>query len=413
MEIVGNGTIYEVKPGKVYRLRHCIGKDPVTGKYLKSPCKTVYCTKRQARDELAKYKQELIEQDELSRHPEKAPVPTVREYAERHLRLRATNKKLSENTLAHDRSDFAHVVKLFGDFPLDELTADIINARCSAYRLAEGKSLNVLNRITKSLKTLYRRAVMDGLIEYRLNPCLGIDIDKPEPSDRRSLTENEFKRLAAVVDSKTMEARVVAVKIGMATGMRKGEVLGLTWKSVDLDSCKISITQQYTQDRSLKGPKSRAGKRILSIDEGSARYLARWKKIQMVDLEMHGVRQSADTPVVSTSLGGYCDPRDFSKWFRDFCVENGFGTYKIIEEYRDGQGKYGGWRRTRQKGYEGLCFHELRHTQATLLIGSRCDIKTVQHRLGHADVQTTLNIYSHVIDANDEAAAETIAALQA
>ena len=87
-------------------------------------------------------------------------------------------------------------------------------------------------------------------------------------------------------------------------------------------------------------------------------------------------------------------------------------TYQIIEEYRDSQGKYGGWRRTRKKGYEGLCFHELRHTQATLLIGSRCDIKTVQHRLGHADVQTTLNIYSHVIDANDEAAAETIAALQ-
>ena len=45
-------------------------------------------------------------------------------------------------------------------------------------------------------------------------------------------------------------------------------------------------------------------------------------------------------------------------------------------------------------------------------IGSKCDIKTVQHRLGHSDVETTLNIYAHAIDANDEAAAMTIAALQ-
>ncbi len=55
--------------------------------------------------------------------------------------------------------------------------------------------------------------------------------------------------------------------------------------------------------------------------------------------------------------------------------------------------------------------YELRHTQATLLIGSGCDIKTVQHRLGHADVETTLNTYSHTIDANDIAAANIISEL--
>ena len=70
-----------------------------------------------------------------------------------------------------------------------------------------------------------------------------------------------------------------------------------------------------------------------------------------------------------------------------------------------------GWHRKVKSSYEGLCFHDLRHTQATLLIGSGCDIKTVQHRLGHANVGTTLNTYSHMIDAND-AAANIIAALK-
>ena len=413
MVIIGNGTIMDVKPGKVYRLRHCIGKDPVTKKYLKSPWKTVYCTKREARDELAKYKQELIEKEELANSPEKAPVPTVQAYVEAYLNIRATNKKLSANTLMHDKCDFAHVVKLFGDFALDELTPDIINARCSSYRLAEGKSLNVISRIAKSLKTLYRRAVIDGLIEYRQNPCFGIDIDQPEPSNRKSLTVNEFRRLTAIVESAPISARYVAVKIGLATGMRKGEVLGLTWDAVDMEACKFSIRQQFTQDGSLKGPKSKAGNRILSIDKNTVRYLVRWKKKQALILEMHGMKQTPDTPVVNSENGGFQDPRAFSRWFRDFCVKNGFGEYKETSVYRDGQGKYDGWRRTRKSGYEGLCFHELRHTQATLLIGSKCDIKTVQHRLGHSDIETTLNIYAHAIDANDEAAAQTIAMLQA
>lgn len=189
MEIIGNGTIKEVKPGKVYRLRHNIGKDPATGKYLKSPWRTVYCTKRQARDELAKYKQDLLEQAELAAHPLKPPMPTVEEYAYAYLALRSTNKKLSSATIERNRCDCKHVVKLFGQFKLDELTAEIINTRCSTYRLVEGKSLNVIFRIARFLKALYRRATIERIIEYGQNPCFGIDIDKPEPGERKSLSE--------------------------------------------------------------------------------------------------------------------------------------------------------------------------------------------------------------------------------
>lgn len=412
MEIIGNGTISEVKPGKIYRIRHNVGKDPATGAYLKSPWRTVYCTKRQARDELAKYKQELIEQDELAHAPQKMPMPTIREYADSYLNQRMTNRQLAKATISRNTCDCAHVVKLFGDFKLDEITPDIINARCSAYRLAEGMSLNVIYRVAKFLKTLYRRAVIDGLIPYGRNPCLGINIDKPEPSDRRSLTVDEFKRLNEIVETHELDSCVVAVKIGIATGMRRGEVLGLQWSAVDLDACKIKVVQQCIKNKVIKKPKSRSGIRTLCIDQSTVTYLKRWREKQAILLRENGTEQALDSPVISSGDGGFIDPTCFLRWFQGFCVENGFGEYKVVEEYRDGQGKNGGWKRTRRKGYEGLCFHELRHTQATLLIGSRCDIKTVQHRLGHADVQTTLNIYAHAIDANDKAAAETIAALQ-
>ena len=94
----------------------------------------------------------------------------------------------------------------------------------------------------------------------------------------------------------------------------------------------------------------------------------------------------------------------FSRWFRGFCVEKGFGAYGEQEPVIDAAGR----KRIRKAKYEGLNFHELRHTQATLLIGSGADIKTVQTRLGHSSAQLTMNIYAHAIEANDRDAADAI-----
>ena len=62
-------------------------------------------------------------------------------------------------------------------------------------------------------------------------------------------------------------------------------------------------------------------------------------------------------------------------------------------------------------GFGDLRLHELRHTQATQLIGAGVDFKTVQTRLGHADVSLTINTYTHAIPANDRKAADLIASI--
>lgn len=412
MKIIGNGTIVEVKPGKVYRLRHCMGKDPVTGKYVKSPWKTVYCNKRQARDELARYKQELLSAVENQNQLERYTSPTIAEYAAQYLAIRESVKTLASSTLMRDKCDLKHVLKVFGNCRMDEITPQMINARCAWYRRVEGVSLNVISRMAKMLKTLYRKAVRDGIVEHWKNPCLGIDVDKPDPSERKSLSVDEYARLASILENEPLDGRIVAVRLGMSTGMRKGEVLGLDWENVDLASFKISVVKQYTPSKRIAKPKSKAGFRVLSIDRSTAEFLGKWQKRQRAILLMRGVEVNSQTPVASSSNGQRLDPSSFAKWFRAFCVEHGFGRFRTTEVYRDGQGSNGGWKRLRKTGYEGLRFHELRHTQATLLIGSNCDIKTVQHRLGHSDVQTTLNIYAHVIEANDEEAAEIIGRLQ-
>ena len=80
-------------------------------------------------------------------------------------------------------------------------------------------------------------------------------------------------------------------------------------------------------------------------------------------------------------MGEFIDTNHFSRWWRDFRKAHEFET---------------------------LRFHDLRHTQATLLIAKGVDIKTVQGRLGHESASTTLDMYAHILPSKDSEAAAVI-----
>lgn len=170
----------------------------------------------------------------------------------------------------------------------------------------------------------------------------------------------------------------------------------------------MSLSQQFAKDKELRGPKSKKSVRSVSIPKALAEVLEEWRTLQADYLRMIAVEQTGSTPVVNNDLGENVDPDNYGRWFRNWCVQNGFGTYSNESEtYYDSKGR----KRTRKTGYKGHTPHILRHTQATLMIGDNVDLKTVQHRLGHASIDTTLNIYSHAIAANDQAAADAFADL--
>lgn len=149
-----------------------------------------------------------------------------------------------------------------------------------------------------------------------------------------------------------------------------------------------------------------------------ADYLDHWKSAQREQLGRYGLNQDENTPivngikVVTTDDGKRAatvnvDGHNFDRWFRDFCVDNGFGSYENVTGTFTRNGK----KHIRGTGYTGLVPHALRHTVATLLIGEGTDVKTVQARLGHASPNTTLAIYSHAIEANDRKAADAFGEL--
>ena len=107
--------------------------------------------------------------------------------------------------------------------------------------------------------------------------------------------------------------------------------------------------------------------------------------------------QTEQTPMCIGDRGGWLHPATISRW------------WEVYEQHGYTKGRADGtYRRTGFRdeiGFPGLCMHELRHTQATLLLGNGVDLKTVQTRMGHARSSHTLDLYAHAIPANDAAAA--------
>ena len=177
----------------------------------------------------------------------------------------------------------------------------------------------------------------------------------------------------------------VAVWLALATGIRRGEALGLMWGKVDLEHRRIHIVQQYANDKRLRAPKSENSMRWIGIDEGTVAFLTEWKAQQAREMEVQGLEQTDETPVCSSETYTLLDPNNFSRWRRQFFVDHGLGHYERVKQFMPNVG-----REIEKDVYVGFNFHELRHTQATLLIGQGADIKTVQHRLGHSSASLTI-----------------------
>ena len=413
--VIGNGSVYQVKEG-VFQYRFNLGKDPKTGKYAYSPKRTLHCegmSKRtqqaMLRKALEDYKEELnsgIVREDGDR--------TVSEYAEDFHNLRAESFK-SPLAYAREENYIRHIQDMFGHMRLSDLKPDDVRHIYAAARKS-GMSEAELHGTHVKLRQILQDAVDNELILR--NPCTPVKLPKPTYRERAPLTAEEASRFLSCLMDEPLSAKAAGTMLLLQCGLRRGEMLGLTWGDIDFKQRTLSVSRKFTNDKTLRAPKSKMSRRTIAINDSLANYLTRWKSEQLVQLSQYTLSQGEETPVVNgirvvtTGDGKYAtvvnvDGHNFDRWFRDFCVDNGFGKYENVSRTFARNGK----KHTRGTHYSGLVPHALRHTQATLLIGEGADVKTVQARLGHASPSTTLSIYSHAIEANDRKAADAFGEL--
>lgn len=393
--------IFEMERGRKYSIRVRI-KSKETGKWSWSDRRKIDGNKAEAIAAQVAYKQEL-------ENARDGMFATVGEYVNAFQEKRRTLGKVSKRTLERDGVEIRRIVHYLGKIEITKLNAPLIE---DAYvRMAkDGISKDAIHKAHMMLKRIMRKAYLDEVINR--NPCDAVDgivRPKQDPDKKKAsrFSTQEAIRLAQVLQGEEQTGKIIATWLALVTGMRRGEVLALRWCDVDLDNSRIHVRKQLGRDRKLREPKTEKSKRTISIDGDTVTFLASWRDKQQQEFEKAGVIQNPQSPVCSNELCAFTDPDNFSRWRRSFYVKHGFARYSKVERWIDSRGI----EREKKSGYIGPNFHALRHAQATLLVAGGVDPKTVQARLGHEKISTTLEIYAEAETANDALAAQHVGAV--
>lgn len=401
----GDGSIQQVSRGK-WRVQVDFGTDPVTGKRQRAT-RRVSGTKADAR----KVRDQLVREHEGGLRVDAGKV-TFGEFARQWADNRAAMGEIGERQVRNDDYMVRMLSEYIGGARLADVTPQAVEALYVRLKRDRGFGGTSMSNVHVALRHIMKTAVDRDVILR--NPCDRVKAPRKDEPKRRSLTAEEGARLLAAIDAAEAAEEaalaerqqrqaergnlfgrssiqglgvmgdVMAARIGLATGMRMGEVLALTWDCVDFDGCRVEVVRTVTNRGEVKEPKTRAGRRAISIDGGTRAHLGHWKWLQALELRKIGIGQDGSTPVCSSRVGTMLDHGNFQRWWRSFREDAGF---------------------------PGLKFHELRHTQATMLLANGVDVKTVQARMGHANASITLDWYAHATPENDERAARVIGGL--
>jgi integrase len=213
------------------------------------------------------------------------------------------------------------------------------------------------------------------------SPTADVDPPRPPRTEMTILSPEETKQLlAAISHTRTY----LPVLLAVTTGMRRGEVLGLRWRDVDLDAAKLSVTQtleQTEQGLSFQQPKTARSRRQIALSRMTVEALRHHRAEQAKELLAAGLGRDPDALVITTKDGGPLQPRSLTHEFT---------------------------RLVAKAGVPRIRFHDLRHTHLSHLLLNNIHPKVASERAGHASVAITMDVYSHVLPGMQEEAAALI-----
>jgi integrase len=374
------GNIKQRSPGS-YRLRYEVGRDPATGERVRATT-TVQGTRRDAERELTK----LLRAVDTNEHVDTSRM-TVGEWLDHW--LASIRTEISPKT----HESYAEIVRCYlkpalGGVRLGKLTPSDIQTASNGWTLRDGRPMSQATRryIHVILKAALKRAVQQQALAR--NPAEVFKKFKVERTKKMvTLTVEQSARLLEFLDNSRVYWPVL---LALSTGMRRGEILAIRWRDIDLGRGSLRVMQSLEETRMggvrFKPPKTNRT-RVIALPWFAVEELRRLKHLQAEELLRLGVRQTGDTLVC--------------------CREDGEPKHpgSLTSEFRSLLDRFGDMPRVR--------FHDLRHSHATQLLADGVHPKVAQERLGHSTIATTMDLYSHVTDTmQSDAAARLDAAFR-
>lgn len=363
------GTIesYTLKNGeKRYKFQIYIGLDTITGKEMRTT-RSKFKTKKEAELALARLKLEIA-----NGQYKKIQAETYQEVYD--LWINVYEKTVEESTFVKTLGIFRnHILPAMGAYNVDKINVDICQRHVDEWmeKLVNGDK-------TKSYASLVMRFAMKrGYITK--NPFELVDL--PHKSKRRVArsdkdkfyTKEQLREFLASAGQHPNYKVYAFFRLLAYSGMRKGEALALTWADIDFKDNEIDINKALGQGKGQKlypKPPKTGTKRKIKMDEATMIILKEWKKKQQQAYLMLGYNTLTNEQLVfSNTCNSFIQPAKTNDWVKSIL-------------------------RNTELPY--VSTHAFRHTHCSLLFEAGATIKSVQDRLGHSDVKTTMDIYAHV-----------------
>lgn len=288
----------------------------------------------------------------------------------------------SESSLAvttHERYDrllIQHIIPHIGSVRMSKLTPQTVQGlytklAADGSRLdgkSGGLSAKTILQVHRILHKAFEVAMRWGILAR--NPADACMPPKLERSERSVLSAEDIGKL---LKASLGGPYYLPILLAVSSGMRRGEILGLTWGDIDLEKGTVSVRRSLAQTSkglSFKSPKS-GRSRTLALPEFAVEALR--KVAATEDQKLLVCRQSDGKPM---------KPDSFSSNWRS--VRD---TAKVNPE---------------------VTFHDLRHSHATLLLASGTHLKVLSSRLGHSTISITADTYAHCLPSMDEDAAKSL-----
>ena len=249
---------------------------------------------------------------------------------------------------------------------------------------ADGKPGGLSPRSVKYIHTVIHSSLEQAKLEYKItfNPADAVKLPKQHKKEMSTLDINGIRALLKEAANTNHYTTYI---LALTTGLRRGELLGLRWKDTDLNKGTITVSQGLVRVKGkglvFQEPKTGLSNRTINIPPNVVKELKAHKSKQAEKKLFMGPAYEDNDLVFAREDGKPIDPRGLTRHFeRALC----------------------------RAGLPKICFHDLRHTYATLSLEQGVSVRAIQETLGHHDAGFTMSVYTHVTDKMKQEATDKI-----
>ena len=278
-----------------------------------------------------------------------------------------------------------YIIPRFGKIKLQNLTT--IEIQKWINELVVKSPLSSRPLTPKTIRNLYmnlnaglKRAVLLDIIKK--NPGDNVELPKCKQYKADVYNADELQRLLEVAKGSDIETGIMIL---VCLGIRRGELMALTWNDIDFDNRLVRINKSVVKvkrkETVTKDPKSESGKRIIEAPDVLIKFLRRERTEYLKRKLLHGKDYSDCDLVVCQPNGKPYEVDYYTHKFQQLLKANGLKKIRL---------------------------HDLRHSHATYMLKLGVNVKAMQKRMGHSTFNTTMDVYSHVLDDMGREAADTL-----